>query len=466
VPYPPYPSVPAPVSYDDGDHVSAAVLRSDVADTVLLLSDPPLFAGTQTGGDPVTFTVTSGAVAVTAASAYTAGTPVTPSGGGLPGGLTAGGIYYVTGVSGTTFGLATAPGGSPVTYTSSGSGILEALQLTSNAAHTAIGLDTTVTDLWDSHLPGPAGAYIYGMLPGYYLAEVTAPFTYTGFGPSAGAGVMAQQGSSAVQVFGGQQIPFPAASGQVAQPQAAKLLQFTQAGVYRGAGNNWAAGTAWQDTGGPVPLDITPGRCPAVTLTWVSALTGNPGLPVPDNDAWPAPPDYPSATWVNKNVRDTIGFLTFAPVFEAAYSAGTQSLAAQSSLPGTGTTVQLDTVTADTRSAWNPATFTWTAPVPGVYYCYAQSATAAALTSTAAAAGLTVTSANYNSGTQFTIWGAPQLAAAVPGAVNSAVTARRLRLNAGDTIKLAAFQSDSASQAAVIQGGTWQPRLITVWQAA
>ena len=55
-------------------------------------------------------------------------------------------------------------------------------------------------------------------------------------------------------------------------------------------------------------------------------------------------------------------------------------IGAQASLPTVGTAVLLGAVTADTRSAWNPATWTWTAPVPGVYYCYGQAPTAAAST--------------------------------------------------------------------------------------
>jgi hypothetical protein len=177
-----------------------------------------------------------------------------------------------------------------------------------------------------------------------------------------------------------------------------------------------------------------------------------------------------SSAFANTAIRDTIRRLKYPPVMEAYYTAGTQSLAQQNSLPAVGTATQLDTITFDNYSAFNTSTHTWTAPIAGTYWAYFQSEQAMNSTSLSLAAGLTVTSARYNGGTQVTLWGGAQAAfTGGTGAENCAVIRRRLRLNAGDTILGAAFQHDSGAAATTLNYDTGggnsvnASRLIIIW---
>jgi hypothetical protein len=167
---------------------------------------------------------------------------------------------------------------------------------------------------------------------------------------------------------------------------------------------------------------------------------------------------------MNTNVTDAIAFLTFPPVMEATYTTGTATCPSVNSLPTVGTTVPLNDATADTWSAFSTPAHTWTAPVAGVYYCYGQAAFTGNSTSSDMAAGLTVTSANYNGGTQVTLW--QGVTAMNPGSSNVATVKRRLRLNAGDTVLLAAAQHDTAGDAATLQAGTFASRLTIIWRSA
>ena len=177
-----------------------------------------------------------------------------------------------------------------------------------------------------------------------------------------------------------------------------------------------------------------------------------------------------SSAFANTAIRDTIRRLKYPPTMEAYYTAGTQTLAQQNSLPAVGTTTQLDTVTVDNYSAFSTSTHTWTAPIGGVYWCYFASEQAMNGTSLSLAAGLTVTSANYNGGSQVTLWGGTQAAfTGGSGSENCAIIRRRLRLNAGDTILGASFQNDSGAATTTLNydtgGGSSinASRLIIIW---
>jgi hypothetical protein len=134
-------------------------------------------------------------------------------------------------------------------------------------------------------------------------------------------------------------------------------------------------------------------------------------------------------------------------------------------VPGTGNTVNLDTMTVDNYGAFSNAANTWTAPVSGIYWLYGQVSLSAQPTSVAVAAGLTVNSANYNSGSTVTLWGGAFAAGTVN--INSAIARRRLRLDGGDTVRLAGWQRDSGGNTAPVLGsGMWTSKLIAVWEAA
>jgi Pectate lyase superfamily protein len=88
------------------------VAGNPVAFSFFLPASPYSVSGTN--GTPCVFTA--------AGSSYANGTPVVLSGSGLPGGFTAGTIYYVVAASGSTFELAATAGGPALASSSSGSG--------------------------------------------------------------------------------------------------------------------------------------------------------------------------------------------------------------------------------------------------------------------------------------------------------------------------------------------------------
>jgi hypothetical protein len=87
-----------------------------------------------TGGAAFSFNATDGAFTA-AGSAFVNGTAVALTGSSLPAPFVTGKVYYVTGASGTSFSLATTPGGQAVSSSSSGPGSVAAL----GAALTVVG---------------------------------------------------------------------------------------------------------------------------------------------------------------------------------------------------------------------------------------------------------------------------------------------------------------------------------------
>lgn len=431
---------------------------------VLLLTQPPLFVGTQTGSPtPFVAAAGSGATITTAGAGYQSGQAMVLS-GSAPTPLSLGVTYFATSVSGQLFGLATTSGGSAVTLTSSAAGTATTIQfLVSGSVPTALNIDTTVTDPWAGHLTTSNVPTYFAMFPGYYLCEMQAPLQYTGGTGSVSVAIEGQEGTGPVTTYGGQCMPNSATASRYPQPSVAKLLAFSVAGSYGAPANNYVQGALYQSSGSQQTALITATRYPQMQVQWVSALIGTAGLPVPDNDTWAAPPQVVSSTFVNKNVRDTIFFLSYVPICEAYYAAGTQTLASQSSLPGGGSAVSLDTAYIDTYSAFNTTTHTWTAPVPGTYLCYGQAPVTGGAGAVSVDCGLLVVSANYNGGTQITVWGGAQTASTSSAQVNCANVRRLLRLNAGDTIRLAAFQN-GATTPTLPSSGIWQSRLITIWR--
>jgi len=466
VPLPPYPSTPAPVTYPEDANIPASTLRSDVDNAVILLTQPPLFVGSQTG-NPTPFTAAAGSAAVftSAGIGYQASQALILSGSSLPGGFSSGTTYYTVAVSGQQFSLAASAGGSAITASSGGAGTATAIQyIPSGTIPTALNIDTTVTDPWAGHLTTSNLPIYYAIFPGYYLCELQAPLNYTGGSGSVAVAIQGQEGSGPLTTYSGQSMPASGTGSRYTQPSVAKLLAFSVAGSYGAPANNYVQGALYQDSGTQQTCLITPSRYPVLQVQWVSDLTGPSGLPVPDNDTWPEPPTPVTSTFCNKNVRDTVNFLSFPPVAEMFYAAGTQTLASQTSLPSPGSAVSLDTAYIDTYGAFNASTHTWTAPVPGTYWCYGQAPVTGGSGAVSVDCGLTLTSALYNGGTTFSLWGGAQVASTSSSEVNCANVRRLLRLNAGDTLQLAAYQ-DGATNPLLQASGAWQCRLITIWRS-
>lgn len=132
---------------------------------------------------PVSFTAatgTPGVVTWTATSALTSlpnGTGVQLSGTSLPGGVAAGVTYYVTGAAGQALSLATS-GGSPIAFTTGGSGTLTVASY-NLAALTPVTALPALTPL----MPTPAGIPVAGQVP---VASGTGQFSAWG-SPGGGA---------------------------------------------------------------------------------------------------------------------------------------------------------------------------------------------------------------------------------------------------------------------------------------
>ena len=276
------------------------------------------------------------------------------------------------------------------------------------------------------------------------------------------AGFQYEQGGSGLTFIGGQRVPFNGSrnTGVV----GAKIL--LQTDIIAWGSGDFTGPAAFQNSGGSVALPNAVTQFPYYQTRWVATVTGIAPLPVPVNAAFPSPPSVLTAAFMNTNIRDTVNFLICPPVMEAEYDAGTAPLASATTFPQPGGQFKMDTINVDNYVAYSGSTGNWTAPVSGIYYCYAQAAMTAAAGGQALAAGLTVTSGNYNSGGTFTMWGGAQ--AAAPSVLNCAVVRRRLRLNAGDTVSNTGWYRDSAAASAILSGvsAPWTTRFITVWEGA
>jgi hypothetical protein len=336
-------------------------------------------------------------------------------------------------------------------------------QIIPDSTTTTITLDTELYDNFSGHQIDTDPSRYYGMLTGYYLCEATVPLVNTGSPPAGtlSAQIGGVQGGGPQIWFGGMRTPNN--NGHATTATAAKLMTVAIPGY--GSGDFMQA-AVYQSSGSPAALTNSATKFPYMSARWVGALTGSEPLPVPANPSWPSPPTVLGHAFMNANVRDTINFLIYPPVFEAQQEAS-QNLASQSAVPGTGTTIAMgsNSTAVDTYGAWDTGNSTWTAPVSGLYYAYGQVALTTAAGAVSMAAGLTVNSSNYNSGSTYTIWGGTMATNASTVSVNN--VRRRLRLNAGDTIRLAGFQKDSsAASNALNTSGSWLSRIIIVFEAA
>lgn len=335
-----------------------------------------------------------------------------------------------------------------------------------NNAITTVQLDTDQYDSWNGHREATSNANYYGMFPGWYLCESSAPVNTSAAGSSKiGSLLGAVQNGSAFTLFGGMRI---GASSTVAyQAACSKLVKLQQTGTF-GSGD-YVSSSVYQTNPGASaePLLNAAGAVPYMTARWVCALSGTQPLAVPSNPAWPVPPSYITSSFLNTNISQAIEFLIYPPICEYQRNGSTGNLASSNSIPTAGTTIGLDTAVVDNYSAYNTTSNVWTAPVAGRYYCYGDLTISAPSDIVCLGAGLTVTSSNYNSGTTITLWGGTT--GGIASDVCAAIVRKRLRLNAGDTISLAGIQHSSSSGAALFpgtSGNSYLPRLIIVWEGS
>jgi hypothetical protein len=338
-------------------------------------------------------------------------------------------------------------------------GQLVSTQNITNNTWSSVGIDAEYLDEWNGHRQNSNEANYYSPLIGYYLCEVGMAFPSGSVMCS--AGIQAVSGGGSQIFYGCQRAPFTSRNTGLA---GAKLL--LQSDIIGWGSGDFLGPAAWQNSGSTITLVNAASQFPYFSAKWVNAGSGVAPLAVPVNAAFPSPPTPLSASFMNTNITNAVNFLAYPPVMEAQYNAGVATLASATSFPQPGPQFKMDTINADTYSAYSTSTGNWTAPVAGIYYCYAQAALGCAAGAQALAAGLTVTSANYNSGSTFTMWGGAQTPTV--STTNCAIVRRRLRLNAGDVVSNTGYYRDSSAASATIDGiaAQWTTRFITVWESA
>lgn len=184
-----------------------------------------------------------------------------------------------------------------------------------------------------------------------------------------------------------------------------------------------------------------------VTLSGTLAYSHSAGAPV----AIPVP-----AAFLNEQIRDLANFLQYPPILRATPQAA-QSIP-QGSFPTPSAQITGMTASADNFSGF--ASNAYTIPVSGTYLVYGLVYYAGASTATNWAAGISV-----SGGT--TIWGDVYQSDTTGGAVALSASVRRLlRLTAGQTITLQAFQNSGSAvnTEASPSSGTFS-RLIIVFRS-
>jgi uncharacterized protein YfaP (DUF2135 family) len=314
-----------------------------------------------------------------------------------------------------------------------------------NATNTDLGLNVQLTDPWNGWVPNPGGfsAQYWAPVPGWYLCRSAVAFAS---GAPIAAGFGGTTGGTAIPTQNGALV----ANG-TAQPltaQGCDLIEQTLSGTAGGSGD-FIKPTCFQNSGGALALASGTGTSapmPCVTVRWVCSTTGTQPLPVPPLTSVPSPI---TSTWLNADVRDTIRYLLYPPILKAVYTPGSATL--PSSTLAAASTVPYGTITVDNYAGYNTSTFTYTAPVAGRYFAYGHFNLAAGSAANFIACGLNV------NGT--VAWG--DIATYPSGITGGASVTRRIRLNAGDTVKIAAAQGTGSTLA---YSTVNQSRMVMCWE--
>jgi hypothetical protein len=350
------------------------------------------------------------------ASAYSNGTPVVLSGTTLPGGFSPGLVYYVVAASGSHFQLSSAAGGSPVTVTSAGSGIVQATDTVSLTA-----------------TQSGAGAN-YNLKYGYLTTQwVATPSGLAISNPVAPA-------------------PWPPAAGI-----------FLVTGCAAGAVSIQVSSTAGMVVGGTLGLDAGSPVAEQVVITGISGTT----ISVTPT-AYPHLPNAPvavpvSAAWMNQQVRDQIEFLTYPPMARLNNNGSSQSLSS-TSFPGVSAAINwVQGASLVGANAWldnfggwsssNPSRYTF--QLGGIYYLYGQVFVNGSSSAFSVSAGLRI-----NGGTAQ--WGDVVPGAGAGGAMCATVR-HHLRVNAGDYVEVVGTQN-LGSTLSLQSGAPQLCRFVALWR--
>jgi len=316
-----------------------------------------------------------------------------------------------------------------------------------------LGLDTEVTDNWNGHVTttsgSPNSAQYWCQVPGWYLCRSAPAFSYTSSTQAMFAGGL--EGLSSGVSFGAWRGPLVLdGSTHPPVPQCIDLVALFNTGPPGGSGD-YVQFDAFQNTGSSVNLVSAATQLPTASARWVCALSGTSPLPVPPLAAVPSPI---TSAWLNANVRDTIKYLIYPPVLRAVYAPNATTLAS-TAFPGSSS-APLNSLNIDNYGGFNTSTNTYTAPIAGRYLIAGQVNFASNTGAGSYRCGI-----NYNTGNP-TQWGdvTTKLSDTTGG---GAGVVKRLRLNAGDTIRLAAGQ-DTGAAVTYNSSSVAQTRLVMVWE--
>lgn len=324
-----------------------------------------------------------------------------------------------------------------------------------NNTDTAVQMQAELVDSWNAHVTATSGSAtpseVWAPVPGWYLCrnvQVFAPTVAAAY-PFA-AGFQGIVNGAAYGPFRGGVVIGGFSSTYAAQ--CCDLIEQVVSGSPGGSGD-YIQPTVWQQSGGAVALNSNTALLPTASVRWVCATSGTQPLPIPPLTAVPSPI---TAAWLNGNVRDAVSFLCYPPVCKAYYTAGSATMA--NNTLGAPSVVPCNTVAVDNYGGWNASTFTYTAPVAGIYFLYGQFILTTQATATLYAAGLSV-----NGGAAQ--WGDIASFAPASSVNGGATVSRRLRLTAGQTVQLVGSQQ-SGSAVAYATSAVSQSRFIAVWDGA
>jgi hypothetical protein len=320
-----------------------------------------------------------------------------------------------------------------------------------NNTDVAMAMQAELTDNWNGHVTVNTGGAIpsqyWAPVPGWYLCRSAVLYAAAAgaFQIAAGFGGLVN-GAAYGPVHGGIVID---GSSTAHAAQCCDLIEQVNSSAPGGSGD-YIQPIAWQDSGGSLNLSSGALTLPTASVRWACALTGTQPLPVPPLTAVPSPI---TSAWMNANVRDAIRFLAYPPACKAFYTPGSATM--PSNALSTAAVVPCNTVALDNYGGWSTSTFTYTAPVAGIYILYGQFNLTTSSTATVYAAGLSV-------GGGTTQWGDVITYAPSGGSSGGATVSRRIRLAAGQTVQLLGAQG-SGGALAYATSAVSQTRFIALW---
>lgn len=314
------------------------------------------------------------------------------------------------------------------------------------SAFTAISLDTDQSDPWNGHSPlGADPQNWYCQAPGWYLGEGHVPWTYTSatsrlFGAAIGVST-----AGGLITLKGQQ--HWTNSGQNPGVFAADIFELSRTGAPGSSGSDFVQLQAFTTATGVSVQGSTPNN-PRLSVRWIGTGADS-ALGAPASPGWPVPPAFVTPAFLNASIRDALRFLANPPF--ARLTGPVPPFLTPGTFPA-ATAIGLGAVTVDNYSAADGEG--WTAPVAGVHYIYAQADLAGSPLGGIAAAGVSVNgNVTFGQSVQYSSRSDP------PDLIVSACG--RFRLNAGDEVALAAFQSSTSS----LPVGP-DSKLIIIWECA